>query len=54
MSYLPVDDGVEHGVDDGQELGDPGEVVELGADTLPRGGHPLDDVHQEPKNRSYP
>ena len=24
----PVDDGVEHGVDHGQQLGDPGEVVE--------------------------
>ena len=47
----PVDDGVEHGVDDGEQLGDPGEVVEGLAHIelpLPQGRHPLDDVEQEP------
>ena len=48
----PVDDRVQHGVDDRENLGNPGEVVEevtvVVELPLLHGGNPLDDVQHEP------
>ena len=51
MKDIPVNDWVEHGVNDGQHLGHTGEVILQGAELILQGRHPLHDVQQKPSKK---
>ena len=49
----PVNDRVEHGVNDGKHLGDAGEVILEGSEAILQGSDPLLYVQEEPETYAW-
>ena len=49
----PVNDWVEHGVNDGQHLGDAGKVILVGGEAILQGSDPLLYVQEEPETYAW-